>query len=265
MRDLLTDVESDILSDPDPVRRAQNQMRRDLPKRFYKDVTVVPVEHGDETVFEVHLDGRPARTPSREHLRLPTRAVAQMIADEYAAQETVIDPVTMPVARIANTAIDGVLRDPEPVFDDVLKFAGSDLLCYRADSPEGLVARQAEAWNPVLDWIAKAIGERFAVTEGVVHVTQPTETLAALRKYMLEREAGPFDLTCLHLLTSLSGSALLALAVRSGRLSPDEAWKAAHIDEDWQVEHWGQDSEAVARRNARRRDFDAAARMIEAL
>lgn len=264
MRDLLNDLEQDrLLREQDGLGSARR--RKDLPKRFYKEASVARIEHGDEDVFEVQLDGRPARTPGRAHVRLPTEAAAKLVADEYAAQVDVIDPLTMPVARIANTAIDGVLRDPEPVFEDVLKFASSDLLCYRADSPEGLVIRQREAWDPTLDWVARVAEGRFQLAEGVMFVEQPQAALDGLRKYVQPRTTDPFRLTSVHLMTSHSGSALLALAVEAKRLSPEEAWKAAHVDEDWQIEHWGQDSEAIARRNARWRDFQAAARLIEVL
>lgn len=264
MRDLLTDIEQDLLlAENEPQGSAER--RKNLPKRFYKDVTVERVEYGDEDVFEVRLDGRPARTPGRELVRLPTEAAAQLVADEYAAQVEVIDPMTMPVLRIVNTAIDGVLRDPEPVAEDVLKFAGSDMICYRADGPARLVALQKEAWDPVVEWASRVADGPFNLVEGVMHLEQPAQTMAGLRAYYLSRQAGPFWLTCLHLMTSLTGSALLALAVEAKRIAPQAAWKAAHIDEDWQIEQWGQDWEAVARRNARTRDFDAAVRLMDAL
>lgn len=262
MRDLLIDLEAgELLSDPDPVRRARNQIRGSLPKRFYKAVSVAPVDNG----FAVHLDGRPSRTPGRAVLALPTEPLARIAAAEYDAQTDVIDPVTMPVLRIANTAIDGVSRQSDAVLEDILRFASSDLLCYRADAPERLVAKQNELWDPVLDWAAEAIGARMALAEGVMHVAQPPAAMTALSIYLRQRQAGPFWLTAVHLMTSLTGSALLALAVETNRLSPEEAWRAAHVDEDWQIEHWGQDSEAVARRNVRWRDMAAAASVIEAL
>lgn len=264
MRDLLNDLEQDrLLRETDGLGSAQR--RKDLPKRFYKLVSVARIEHGDEDVFEVQLDGRSARTPGRAHVRLPTEAAAQLVAREFEVQVEVIDPLTMPLLRIANTAIDGVLRDPEPVFEDVLKFASSDMLSYRADGPDKLIERENDVWNPVLDWAARVAGGRFLLAEGVMFVEQPKEALDGLRRYFQPRATEPFRLTCVHLMTSLTGSALLALAVEAKRLSPDEAWKAAHVDEDWQIEHWGQDSEAVARRNARWRDFSAAASLIEAL
>lgn len=261
MRDLLNDIEAgNLLSDADPVKRARNQMRASLPKRFYKQTSVAAAGDG----FAVHLDGRPARTPGRAVLALPTRAAAELVAGEYAAQETVIDPAAMPTLRLANTVIDGVAREAEAVAEDILRFSSSDLLCYRAEGPDGLVARQNAAWDPVLDWAAAKLGARMTLAEGVMHVAQPPAAIQAIRLHLASR-MDPFRLGALHLMTSLTGSALLALAVDAGELSAEDAWTAAHVDEDWQIEQWGQDSEAVARRNARWRDMRAAARLLDAL
>ncbi|MER8461972.1 ATP12 family chaperone protein [Mesorhizobium sp. M1409] len=261
MRDILNDLEAGkYLSDPDPVRRAQIQMKTHLPKRFYKTVSVAPVENG----FAVHLDGKPVRTPGKALLVLPTEAAAALVADEFAAQGETIDPVTMPVMRLVNTAIDGVASDPQAVLEDILRFASSDLLCYRADVPQGLVERQNEHWDPVLDWARGTLGARFNLAEGIIHVEQPRETIAVLGSHLAQR-AEPLRLAAIHVMTSLTGSALLALAVDFGALDAEGAWAAGHVDEDWQIEHWGQDAEAVARRSARKRDMMAAAGLLEAL
>lgn len=261
MRDILNDLEAGkFLSDPDPVRRAQIQMKTHLPKRFYKAVSVAPVEDG----FAVHLDGKPVRTPGKALLALPTEAAAVLIADEFAAQGETINPVTMPVMRLVNTAIDGVASDAQAVLEDILRFASSDLLCYRADAPRGLVERQNQYWDPVLDWARGSLGARFNLAEGIVHVEQPRETIAVLGVHLSQR-ADPLRLAAIHVMTSLTGSALLALAVDSGQLDADAAWAAGHVDEDWQIEHWGQDAEAVARRAARKRDMLAAVSLLEAL
>lgn len=261
MRDLLDDLDAGRrLSDPDPVKRAQNQMRQKLPKRFYEQASVAPSPDG----FAIHLDGRPVRTPGKASLALPTVAAAQLVADEFAAQRETIDPVSMPVLRLANTAIDGVAADMQAVLEDVMRFSSSDLLCYRADAPEALVARQAEAWDPVLDWARATLGARFFLAEGVMHVEQPREAVAAVGIWLRQR-AEPFRLSAIHLMTTLTGSALLALAVEAGALEPDEAWAAAHVDEDWNVAQWGEDAEAMASRAARRRDFDAAVALARAL
>lgn len=261
MRELLNDLEAhDLLSDPDPVRRAQGQLKRQLPKRFYKEASVAPVEEG----FAVHLDGKPVRTPTKALLVLPTAAAAELVAKEFAAQEERIDPMTMPVTRLVNTAIDGVATDPQAVLEDILRFASSDLLCYRAEAPEGLVARQNEAWDGVLDWARASLGARFALAEGVMHVDQPREAIGAVGIHLSQRSE-PLRLAAMHLMTTLTGSALLALAVETGELTAEEAWAAAHVDEDWQIEQWGQDAEAVARRNNRQRDMMAAVDLLHAL
>ena len=261
MRDILNDLEAGkLLSDPDPVRRAQIQMKTPLPKRFYKTASVAPVENG----FAVHLDGKPVRTPGKALLTLPTEPAAALVADEFNAQEEVINPVTMPVMRLVNTAIDGVANDPQAVLEDILRFASSDLLCYRAEAPQGLVDRQNQHWDPVLDWARATLGARFNLAEGIVHVEQPRESIAVLGAH-LARRADPPRLAAIHVMTSLTGSGLLALAVDFGELDAEAAWAAAHVDEDWQIEHWGQDAEAVARRSARKRDMMAAVDLLGAL
>ena len=261
MRDILSDLEAGRqLSDPDPVRRAQIQMKTPLPRRFYAQASVAPAGEG----FAVHLDGKPVRTPGKALLALPSEAAAALVADEFAAQQEVIDPVTMPVLRLVNTALDGVAADPQAVLEDILRFASSDLLCYRADGPQGLIDRQNRHWDPVLDWTRGTLGARFNLAEGVIHIEQPRESIAVLGAHLAQR-AEPLRLAAVHLMTSLTGSALLALAVERGGLVAEEAWQAAHVDEGWQIEHWGQDSEAVARRSLRKRDFMAAVGLLEAL
>jgi chaperone required for assembly of F1-ATPase len=261
MRDLLNDLDAGrYLSDPDPVKRARNQMKAALPKRFYKEVTTAEEEGG----HVVKLDGRSVRTPAGAVLALPTAAAAKLVADEYAAQEEHINPLAMPVTRLANTAFDGVASAADAVLEDVLKFSTSDLLCYRADAPEALVERQAQAWDPVLDWVRTELGARFLLAEGVMHIGQPRETIGAVAVHLRKR-AEPFRLAAIHLMTSLTGSALLALAVEAKALNAEAAWSAAHVDENWNVEHWGNDPEAVNRQANRKRDMMAAVALIEAL
>jgi chaperone required for assembly of F1-ATPase len=261
MRDLLNDLKAGrYLSDADPVKRARNQMKAALPKRFYKAVTAAEEEGG----HVVKLDGRPVRTPAGAVLALPNAAAARLVADEYAAQEEHVDPLAMPVTRLANTAFDGVSSAMDAVLEDILKFSTSDLLCYRAEAPEALVERQAEAWDPVLAWVRSELGARFMLAEGVMHVEQPRETIGAVAIHLRKR-AEPFRLAAIHLMTSLTGSALLALAVETGALDAATAWTAAHVDEDWNIEHWGEDAEAAARRAARRRDMMGAASLLAAL
>lgn len=261
MRDQLEDIEAGrYLSDPDPVKRAQIQMRQPLPKRFYKDVAVTQVDDG----FSVQLDGKPVRTPGKALLAVPTQPAAELLAAEFNAQQETINPVSMPVVRLVNTAIDGVATDLQAVLEDVMRFSGSDLVCYRADAPQELVQRQADAWDPILDWAQATLGARFILGEGIMHVAQPREAVTAVGIWLKQREDA-FRLSSIHLMTSLTGSALIALAVEAGAITPDEGWKIAHVDEDWTNEHWGEDAEATARRIARRKDFDAAVALADAI
>lgn len=261
MRDILNDLDAGRFpSDPDPMRRARQAMRTPLPKRFYK----AALAEWKEEAWRVLLDGRPVRTPAGAALRLPTGALAEIVAGEYAAQRDEIDPVTMPATRLANTVIDGVAPDPQPVVEDLLRYASSDLVCYRADSPEGLVARQAEAWDPVVEWARFDLGARLYLAEGVMHVAQPPEAIAAIGAHLKPR-SDPFRVAALHIMTTISGSALIALAVDAGALDAEAAWNAAHVDEDWNISQWGEDAEASARRAARRRDFMAAVAVLKAL
>ncbi|MCK2054337.1 ATP12 family protein [Methylobacterium sp. 37f] len=241
---------------PDPTRSARGPGKPALPKRFYAEAALA--EHAGG--FRLTLDGRPANTPARNPLALPTRALAEGVAAEWAAQIDVIDPSRMPLTRLANTAIDGVAPRREAVVDDLSAYAGTDLLAYRAGDPDRLVQAQAEAWDPVLDWAHEVLGARFILGEGVMHVTQPDTTVAALRRAIGETD-GPFRLAALHTLTTLTGSLVLALAVLRGRLTPTQAWTAAHVDETYQASVWGQDEEAAARQAQRRAEFDAAAHL----
>jgi len=259
MRDLLNDLDP-MLSHPDPIRRAQIRMRTPLPKRFYSEVSVAPGEGG----FVVLLDGKRVKTPAKAVLTVPTEAAAKLVANEFAAQDETIDPSKMPVMRLVNTAIDGVATQPDAVAEDVLRFATSDLLCYRADGPASLVARQNAAWDSVLDWASEALGARLCLAEGVMHVEQPRTAIAAIGQHIRQRSE-PLQLAALHLMTSITGSALLAIAVEAEAIEPEAAWNAAHVDEDWQAEQWGQDAEAIARRINRKRDFQSAVDLLKAL
>jgi len=256
IRDELTGA----LSDPDPVRRAQIQMLKPLPKRFYTEVSIGPTSGG----HAILLDGRPVRTPAKQALEVPTLKAAELLAAEWQTQKETIDPATMPVTRLANTAIDGVARDSRAVFDDILNFAGTDLLCYRASEPEGLVARQSERWDPIISWAAEKHGAHFILVQGIVHQAQPRQAIDAFAE-ALGAYATPLGLACLHTITTLTGSALLALAFAEKRLSAEETWALAHLDEDWQIEHWGTDEEAFQRRENRWREMQAATATLDAL
>lgn len=261
MRDILTDLNDAFLSDPDPVRRAQIQMKAPLPKRFYETVSVAEDGEGG---FLVLLDGKTVRTPSKAKLSVPTQAAAEMVAAEWVAQVEVINPLTMPVTRLVNTVLDGVMLDPQAVFEDMLRYSASDLLCYRADAPQKLVDQQADAWDPILAWASDRLGARFILAEGVMHQEQPREAIAAFGAG-LKRHDEPFALACLHTVTTLTGSAVLALAFAEGLIDADEAWRLAHVDEDWQESQWGEDEEARRRRSSRKIDLDAACGLFKAI
>lgn len=247
-------------SHEDPVRRAQIQMKRPLPKRFYENVGTEEREGG----FSITLDGKAVKTPAKNFLMLPTREAAELVVAEWAGQGEFINPATMPVTKLANTAIDAVSNSLAEVFDEIVRFAGTDMLCYRADGPKELIDRQAHRWDPVLSWVATAHGARFFLVEGVMHQEQPAEAIAAFAR-ALERYRDPFLTSCLNVVTTLTGSAVLALAYADGAYEIDEVWSLAHIDEDWTVEHWGTDAEAEARRAARYAEYASAAALFQAL
>lgn len=238
---------------PDPVRAAQGAMRAPLPKRFYREVTTAPGEGGTLVL----LDGRAARTPARHPFALPTPALAEAVAAEWRAQEGVIDPARMPLTKLANSAIDGVAPRRDEVIADLVRYAGSDLLCYRADAPSRLVQEQSAAWDPVLASLSQRLGAGFTLSQGVTHVAQPEAAVAAVRASLADEPA--FRLAALHVMTTLTGSVLLALAHAGGVLTAEEAWAAAHVDETYQESVWGRDEEAMARRDVRRAEFMGAA------
>lgn len=222
-------------------------------KRFYK---AAAVGEADEGGFRIELDGRPVRTPGRRILRVPVRALADVMAAEWEGQGAFIEPLTMPVTRLVNSTLDGVEERRAEVAAEIVKYAGSDLLFYRTDTPAALVDLQRELWDPLLDWARAEIGATFFLSEGIVYVEQPARSLEALAAYLPD---DALRLAALNLLTTLSGSSLIALAVWRGRLSTEQAWRAAHIDEEAQEQLWGADAEAIERRGARFRDFAAAA------
>lgn len=221
-------------------------------KRFYKDVTIVAEEGG----FAVRLDGRPVRTPARALLALPTPALADAVAQEWRAQGETVDPGSMPCTGLANAAIDHIVPNRESFAADIARYAQSDLLCYRADGPDTLVARQAAAWGPLLDWARARYDVTFAVTQGILPVPQPDETIARLSAAVVACD--PFVLAGLSTLVTLSGSLVCGLAVVAGGHDIDAVWQAAEIDEAWQAEQWGEDDEAIARSARRAADFSMA-------
>ncbi|MHA1559373.1 MAG: ATP12 family chaperone protein [Alphaproteobacteria bacterium] len=229
-----------------------------LPRRFYTNVELA--EEGD--LYVVSLDGRRAKTPGRAPLGVSDRAIGEALTAEWEAQAEVIDPAAMPLTRIVNSSIDGVSKNMDEACRDIAAYAGNDLLCYRADGPEGLVARQTAAWDPLLGWLIDEYGVRLQVGTGVLPLTQSDNELGRIVDLLAPFEALP--LTAAHVVTTLTGSAVLGLSVALGRQSPEEAWSAAHIDEDWQIDQWGAVPEAGARRESRWREMAAAALILRA-
>jgi chaperone required for assembly of F1-ATPase len=263
MTDKKNDLGADFFVAPgerDPVKAARDPARP-LPKRFYRNATV----GGGDKGFEVLLDGRPVNTPARRRVLVPVRGLAEALAAEWAAQGETIDPATMPLTRLTNTALDGVADQMTAVEAEVMKYAASDLICYRAGEPGGLVAAQAGAWDPVVAFARDRLGARLALAEGVMFVAQSEEALmalaAAVRDWVGQGPSAAFRLAALYEMTSLTGSLTLALALAHEAMTVEAAWAAAHVDEDFQMRTWGVDAEAQARRDRRFVDMRAASLM----
>ena len=257
MRELFDEVAGQ--SPLDPQEAARRAARAPQRKRFYTSAAVGEAESGG---FTVTLDNRPIRTPSGRIVAIPSREIAQAVAAEWEAQKETIDPLTMPMTRFANSVVEAVVDQAGAVADDIAKYFNSDLLFYRAGHPEGLVAREAKHWDPVLFWAADELGAHFILAEGIVHVRQPDQAVAAARAALPD---DPWSIAATHVVTTLTGSALLALALSHGLLDAGQVWAAAHVDEDWNAEQWGADEEAAERRAARSVDFRAAARILEVI
>ncbi|WP_136439799.1 ATP12 family chaperone protein [Pacificoceanicola onchidii] len=226
------------------------------PKRFWQNAGVATTEGG----WTITLDGRGVKTPAKTALVVPTQALAEAIAAEWQAQEDKVDPATMPFTRTANSALDKVAVQHGEVADMLAAYGDSDLLCYRADGPEGLVQRQIEAWNPLLDWAETALGARLEPRVGVIHAPQDSTALARLSAQV--HALDPFGLAAFHDLVSLSGSLVLGFAVAEAHLRAEDAWLRSRIDETWQEEQWGEDEEASALAAYKKGEFLHAARFF---
>jgi chaperone required for assembly of F1-ATPase len=255
MRDVFEEIFArESLEPADPRELARRNMRA-LKRRFYEAVDV----HGEADGFAVVLDGRPIRTPARHALAAPRRPLAEAIADEWRGQGEFIDPAGMPMTRLANTIIDGVAAARAAVATEIVKYLGSDLVCYRATTPQGLVVRQAQYWDPVLAWAKTTLGAAFTTVNGVTFCRQPDEAIARAEA-AIPRD--PWRLGAVHTVTTLTGSALIALKLAAGDLGLDDAWTAAHVDEDWNMEFWGRDELGMQRRAYRFAEMTAAAQVL---
>ncbi|MEA2907624.1 MAG: hypothetical protein QOI12_5011 [Alphaproteobacteria bacterium] len=262
MRDIFEDI---FEGEPtDPVAAVRRSARVALRARFYKEVSLAQGEGG----FGLLLDGRPVKTPARRALAAPCQALAEVLAAEWRAQVDHVDPARMPLTRLANTIVDGVADAAEPVAAEIANYLACDLVFYRASEPEGLVTRQAQAWNPLLAFAREEFGARFMLAEGLMFVAQPPAALAAVHAAIPREPSNATDiwrLGALHSITTLTGSALIALALLHGRLSPAAAWAAAHVDEDWNMEFWGRDTLALERQALRFHAFEAACAVLRLL
>jgi len=228
-------------------------------KRFWKQAQVVERDGG----WGVELDGKPLRTPARDPLIMPTKALAEAVGAEWNGIEEKIDPGAMPLTGLANAAVDRVAPDKEPFAKGIGRYAEADLACYRAAGPSALVERQAELWDALLGWGRRRFDVDFRTTGGIVHVDQPAVTIDQLIHAVTVLDA--FRLAGLAPLVTIGGSLLAALGVLEGAFTPDQAWEAVSVDERWQLEQWGSDAEAEAALDNRRRDFMAGARFLELL
>ncbi|MEM8650325.1 MAG: ATP12 family protein [Pseudomonadota bacterium] len=261
MRDILNDAEKAAeRGDVGPGKSNREKDKPSFPKRFYKEVSVLDGDGG----YLITLDERSVKTPGKNELSLPSEDAAGLVAEEWRLIEEEINPLLMLVTRLCNTAIDGVAQETQAVMEDIVRYASSDLLCYRADTPEGLVEKQREHWDPVLDWMRNANGADFVTADGIMHVAQSKEAIT-LFGAQLKKHNDPFKLACIHTFTSIGGSAILALALAEEHLNVEECWNAAHVDEDWNISLWGLDYEAEERRKQRWKDFHAADRLLKAI
>lgn len=249
---------SDDDRDEGPVRTSQRLARPELPERFYKKATAGAGEGG----YALLLDGKPVKTPARRAVALSERPIAEALAAEWDAQGQRIDPSTMPLTRIVNAAIDHVAGAMPAVRAEIVKYAGSDFICYRAEAPQSLVAQQAAAWDPLVAWARSELGAPLILAAGIVHVAQPEIALTAIAR-ALEGYA-PLQLATISTVTALTGSAVIGLALARGRLSAQQAWDAALVDEEWQMRLWGRDEAAMAAQAFRWREMQAAALILAA-
>jgi len=262
MRELLEGHQTD-----GPVDAARRAVQPPLRRRFYETVTIAAGEgsernQADQAGHVIRLDGKPIRTPGRRAFAAPAPELAQALADEWAAQGEYIEPAKMPLTRLANTIIDGVGAAQDQVAAEIRKYLASDLVFYRAESPAALRARQAQYWDPLLSWGRQALGADFKLAAGVIHVDQPA---AGLERAGVALPHDVWRLGALHPATTLTGSALIALALMHGAVTPEAAWQAAHVDEDWNMEQWGRDEIALKRRGLRFAEFNAAALVLRIL
>lgn len=247
----MTETEDERLN-----RLSRDTFKRDLPKRFYKSVEV-------SDSLGIMLDGRAVKTPSKKSLVLPNAALARLVAEEWRARGTHINPARMPVTKLANTAIDRAVSERESIIAEIVGYAGNDMVCYWADRPPQLVALQRRHWQPILDWAKAELGRAPLQTASLIHETQPAVLLEAVKTKT--QSLDNWNLTAFYLLTTLTGSALLSFMHQQGAIDAQAAWAAANVEEDYQISQWGLDWEAKIRREGRQNDFNGLVHFLELL
>jgi chaperone required for assembly of F1-ATPase len=228
-------------------------------KRLYTRVGVADMPEG----YAIGLDDRPVKTPGRWPLVLPTRNLAEAVADEWRTQGTSVRPETMPLMQLAATVLDHIIPRRRDVEATTLRYAETDTVCYRADAPAELVRLQCVAWDPLLDWLESAFGVRLAVVAGVLPLRQSEEALRTLADAMVAMD--PWRLCAFQSATASSGSFVIALALLERRIDAEEAFRLAELDASFEIDRWGEDGEATARRATVARDLAAARRFHELL
>lgn len=256
MRDILEEAEAHI---NDGYGRAQQHAKQMLPKRFYKDVSI----DVGEGLYRVLLDGKPIKTPGKKTVEFPSAALAQLVADEWAAAQDHIDPAKMPITRLCNTIVEGGDEHLAAVREELVKYAGNDLLLYRAEGPASLVEMQRTHWDAPLAIFEREYGAKFDLAGGVIYVAQPDDSLKTIEA--LVTRYGVFSAFATMAITGITGSALLAIGLREGHFKPEQVWAAAFVDEDYQASQWGEDDQAMAMRAFKRQDFDAAMQLLDNL
>ncbi len=226
-------------------------------KRFYSDVDI----DGDENGFQITLDKRPIKSAGQQILQLPNEKMAEQLANEWRQQKEFIDFTNMPVMRFASAVRDNIIPRPNEARAEILKYAHSDLLCYRVSEPDSLIKQQTSLWDPVLRQFKDELNIEFVTSTGIQYVEQAGESMKRIEALIAPFES--YQLGAVHLLTVLTGSAILAIALRNDWLTVEAAWQCAHLDEDFQAEHWGEDDEAILRRQRRYTEFCAAALVFD--
>lgn len=230
-----------------------------MKKRFWNTASVEMVAEG----FSVRLDDRPLRTPGRKDFVVPTQQLAEYVASEWSAVGDEIDPLALPFTRLCNASIDSMSDKFADVVEMLTAYVETDLLCYRAESPSGLVMRQSQIWDPILGWIEETHGLALEKTQGILPISQSEDTVRRMRDWLEDHDV--FSMMACHDLVLMSGSIVLTRAVCDGHLSASQAWEASRLDEEWQSEQWGADAEAEQAAEAKFKDFATASKMYLAV